>query len=148
MSEGHGSGLWLGSGCQNMSLLLITVLCRTNPSPMQSDFVIMNNLRKAQEVSYDERERGCTIFLSLHALGLVIILCIIYWWWPWNIHVMLIKHIFLCIKEKIKSRWSVYQQFIYSFHRDIRQLNAEKLLQTHMDMYTDSHNSEITQVSL
>lgn len=38
--------------------------------------------------------------------------------------------------------------FIYSFHRDIRQLNAEKLLQTHMDMYTDSHNSEITQVSL
>ena len=81
---------------------------------MWSDFVIMNNLRKAQEVSYDERERGCTIFLSLHALGLVIILCIIYWWWPWNIHVMLMKHIFLCIKEKIKSRWSVYQQFIYS----------------------------------
>ena len=80
MSEGHGSGLWLGSGCQNMLLLLITVFCRTNPSPMRSDFVIMNNLRKAQEVSYDERERGCTIFLFLHALGLVIILCIIYWW--------------------------------------------------------------------
>lgn len=80
MSEGHGSGLWLGSGCQNMLLLLIMVLCRTNPSPMRSDFVIMNNLRKAQEVSYDERERGCTIFLSLHALGLVIILFIIYWW--------------------------------------------------------------------
>ena len=58
MSEGHGSGLWLGSGCQNMSLLLITVLSRTNPSPMRSDFVIMNNVRKAQEVSYDERERG------------------------------------------------------------------------------------------
>lgn len=32
------------------------------------------------------------------------------------------------------------------FSRDIRQLSTEKLLQNHMDLYTDSHHSEITQV--
>ena len=30
--------------------------------------------------------------------------------------------------------------------RDIRQLSTEKLLQNHMDLYTDSHHSDITQV--
>ena len=30
--------------------------------------------------------------------------------------------------------------------RDVRQLSSKKLLQNHMEVYTDSHHSEITQV--
>lgn len=51
-----------------------------------------------------------------------------------------------CSDEIVAAATEPYGEDVCLYLWDIRQLNAEKLLQTHMDMYTDSHNSEITQI--
>lgn len=48
--------------------------------------------------------------------------------------------------EIVAAATEPYGEDVCLYLWDIRKLNAERLLQTHMDMYTDSHNGEITQI--
>ncbi|PFX16795.1 WD repeat-containing protein 89 [Stylophora pistillata] len=50
--------------------------------------------------------------------------------------------------EIVAAATEPYGEDVCLYLWDIRKLNAERLLQTHMDMYTDSHNGEITQDGL